>query len=281
MTRILIIENEVKESSFLRKNLEAEVFDSFNSKESLVSIKQAGEPFANDCVIYEIKMPEVNACGFIRVLHQGSVTATIPFSSLNDQTSKLEQRKDINSTTDKYLNKSSELEKLLKKICELKELCLHTSQRSKQSILNQQWGATQSQQILEPPPTKTAQSIDAKLRFANDPLLSQVFQFIDHNYHLGITLCDVAPAVGYSGAYLTDLVRRQTGKTVNDWIIDRRMVAARKLLLETNQSANQVALAVGYQHEGHFFRQFRQHHGTTPQAWRKIQRQLEAKEGVA
>jgi AraC-like DNA-binding protein len=272
MTRIFIIENGVKESNFFSKNLEAKVFDSLDSKENFVGIQKAGEPFSDDCVIYEIKMPEVNACGFIRVLHQGSITATILFSSLNDQTSKLEQCKDINAETDQFLNESYDFKELLRKIFDLKQLCLHTSQQSKQSIVNKQWGTTQSQQISEPPPAKTTKSTDDKSRFSNDPLLSQVFQFIEKNYHLTVTLCDVAQAVGYSAAYLTDLVRRQTGKTVNHWIIERRMAAARDLLLETNQSANQVALAVGYQHEGHFFRQFRQHHGTTPQGWRKIQR---------
>ncbi|WP_341531852.1 AraC family transcriptional regulator (plasmid) [Nostoc sp. UHCC 0302] len=102
--------------------------------------------------------------------------------------------------------------------------------------------------------------------------LKEVFDYIEANYHQSITLSDVAIAVGYSAAYLTNLVRRKTGKTVNDWIFERRMLAARTLLLETNQPINQIAFVVGYQYEGYFFRQFRQFHGTTPQAWRNIQR---------
>lgn len=105
--------------------------------------------------------------------------------------------------------------------------------------------------------------------FPSNPKLSQVFHFIETNYHQSITLCDVAKAVGYSGAYLTDLVRRQTGKTVNHWIVDRRIAEACCLLLETDQTVHEIAEAVGYQHVGHFFRQFRQRQGTTPQAWRK------------
>nr|AVH79651.1 putative two component transcriptional regulator AraC family [Nostoc sp. PCC 8009] len=282
MTRIFIIENEIQENKFFKKKLGGKVFDSFDSKDSSFSIKQAEQALSDDCVIYEIKMPEVNAGGFIRILHQGSITATIPFSSLHDRPSNLEQYKDINFETDKHLGEFSNLTELVKKITDLKQ-CLQTTQLKKQSIFNNHWSANQSQQTLEPLPTKTTKSTDDKSKFSQDPLMNQVFQFIDRNYHLTITLCDVALAVGYSSAYLTDLVRRQTGKTVNHWIIERRMTAARQLLLETNQSVNQVALAVGYQHEGHFFRQFRQHHGTTPQAWRKIQRsqdqhQIEAKE---
>lgn len=108
--------------------------------------------------------------------------------------------------------------------------------------------------------------------FPNNLKLNEVFQFIEANYQQPITLHDVAQAVGYSSAYLTDLVRRQTGKTVNQWIVERRIAEARRLLLETNQAANEIALSVGYQNEGHFFRQFRQYHGTTPQVWRNWQR---------
>jgi AraC-like DNA-binding protein len=107
--------------------------------------------------------------------------------------------------------------------------------------------------------------------FPSDSLLHQVFNFIEENYHQSISLCDVATAVGYCPAYLTNLVRRHTGKTVNHWIVERRMLAARNLLRESNLSVSQIADVVGYQHEGHFFRQFRQNHQTTPQAWRKAQ----------
>ncbi|MEH1845251.1 MAG: AraC family transcriptional regulator [Nostoc sp.] len=108
--------------------------------------------------------------------------------------------------------------------------------------------------------------------FPTCPQLKKVFDYIEANYHQSIGLSDVAVAIGYSAAYLTNLVRRKTGKTVNDWIFERRMLAARALLLETNQPVNQIACAIGYQYEGYFFRQFRQFHGTTPLAWRKTQR---------
>lgn len=53
------------------------------------------------------------------------------------------------------------------------------------------------------------------------------------------------------------------------WIVERRMAEACSLLLETNQAVDQIAMAVGYQDAGHFFHQFRQLRGTTPQVWRK------------
>jgi AraC-like DNA-binding protein len=99
-----------------------------------------------------------------------------------------------------------------------------------------------------------------------------VFHFIATHYNQSISLCDVAKAVGYSPAYLTDLVRRETGQTVNQWIIKHRLTQASSLLRETNQTVSQIAETVGYQHINYFFRQFRHHYGTTPQIWRESQR---------
>ncbi|MUG98278.1 helix-turn-helix domain-containing protein [Scytonema sp. UIC 10036] len=108
--------------------------------------------------------------------------------------------------------------------------------------------------------------------FPSIPRLYKVFEFIELNYRRPISLKEVAQAVGYSSAYLTNLVRRLTGKTVNDWIILRRITEACSLLLRTNESVNQIALQVGYQNINHFYSQFRDCHGTTPHAWRKAQR---------
>nr|WP_263627713.1 AraC family transcriptional regulator [Komarekiella delphini-convector] len=112
---------------------------------------------------------------------------------------------------------------------------------------------------------------DSNSIFPFNSQLNKVFHFIESNYQQPINLGDIAQEVGYSPAYLTNLVRRQTGKTVQGWIIERRMAAARYLLLFTSETVEDIAIKVGYQNTVHFFRQFRQHHGTTPQVWRKTQ----------
>lgn len=101
------------------------------------------------------------------------------------------------------------------------------------------------------------------------PLLNKVFTFIEENYQNQISLREVAQEVTRSPAYLTSLVRRETGKTVLAWIKEYRMTKARQLLLETNQSVEQISEAVGYFDRRHFSRQFFQSHQLTPQAWRK------------
>jgi AraC-like DNA-binding protein len=104
------------------------------------------------------------------------------------------------------------------------------------------------------------------------PIVKQVLRFIDANYSNSIGLQEVAKEVNLSPAYLTDMIRRETGKTVLSWIVERRMTEARRLLLETDRAINQIAEAVGYFDAGYFIRLFRRLNGTTPQAWRLMYR---------
>jgi AraC-like DNA-binding protein len=106
------------------------------------------------------------------------------------------------------------------------------------------------------------------------PLLTNVLRFIKTHYYQQISLCDVAKAVGRSSAYLTDFVRRETGRTVLSWIIECRIAEARRLLLVTNQLVHQIAETVGYLDTGHFIRQFRRVNGLTPETWRHVNRSL-------
>ena len=55
---------------------------------------------------------------------------------------------------------------------------------------------------------------------------------------------------------------------MQEWIAERRMAAARRLLAETDLPMEEVRLRVGYGESGYFVRSFRLAHGTTPLNWR-------------
>jgi AraC-like DNA-binding protein len=110
-----------------------------------------------------------------------------------------------------------------------------------------------------------------KVSPSSPPLLQKVFDYIKFNYARQISLCDVAKVVRRSPAYLTDLVRRETGKTILNWIIEYRLTEAQFLLLTTNQPIRGIAESVGYLDTGHFIRQFHRIYGMTPHVWRQQQ----------
>jgi AraC-like DNA-binding protein len=97
----------------------------------------------------------------------------------------------------------------------------------------------------------------AGLRQQGQSLLADVFEVIDDRYADRLSTADVAGAVGLTPGYLTTLVRQRTGRTVLDWITERRMAAARALLLSTDLSAQAIAGRVGYDDPTYFSRRFR------------------------
>jgi AraC family transcriptional activator of pobA len=109
-------------------------------------------------------------------------------------------------------------------------------------------------------------------RFQEEPLLAEVFSVIEKHYSEPVSLRDVAALVGRSPAYLTTQMRKLTGRTVGEWLIEYRMGKARKLLIETDTPIEIISIGVGYHDPNYFTRLFHRMHGTTPLRWRGINR---------
>jgi AraC family transcriptional activator of pobA len=95
-----------------------------------------------------------------------------------------------------------------------------------------------------------------------------VFEVIERGYAQALSLRDVAAAVNISPGHLTSTVRRQTGRTVQQWITERRMVQARRLLAATELTIGEVGRRAGFPDAGYFARTFGKTHGMSPTRWR-------------
>ena len=105
------------------------------------------------------------------------------------------------------------------------------------------------------------------------PILNQVFQYIDSNYKKSISLKDIANEVNFSPTYLASLLRQLVGNTSLELIRERRMLEARRLLLNTENDISKIGELIGYKSTTYFIRQFRQVHNQTPYVWRNTRRQ--------
>jgi AraC family transcriptional activator of pobA len=115
---------------------------------------------------------------------------------------------------------------------------------------------------------RLARDVVADLRRSGEPLLANVFAVIDRRHAETLSLRDVAGELGMTPGHLTTVVRRRTGRTVQEWIIERRMAEARTLLEETDLPVAEVARRVGVSDPGYFSRLFSRVHGTSPRNWR-------------
>jgi AraC-like DNA-binding protein len=108
---------------------------------------------------------------------------------------------------------------------------------------------------------RLAVDVVGELRRSGEPMLAEVFAVIDRRLGERLSLRDVALEVGMTPGHLTTVVRRRTGRTVQEWIIERRMAEARKLLTDSDISIQEAARRVGIPDPGYFSRLFRRTHG--------------------
>lgn len=257
MKKILVIEDCAGTRNLFLECLEAEGFYTIGAENGLVGVHLAQEQLPN-LIICDIVMPQLDGYGVLSTLRQDPVTAVIPFIFVTAKVTMTDLRLGMHLGADDYLIKPCTVDQLLGVIAVRLE---------KHTTLQRHYTA-QFQIVSEPPQIDTASIAAQQSVFPSFPPLSKVFDFIEANYNRSITLNDVAQAAGYSPAYLTNLVGRETGKTLYCWIIERRMAEARSLLLETNHAVNQIAANLGYRNASSFTRQFCQFHGASPQAWK-------------
>ncbi|SPM32824.1 transcriptional regulatory protein [Mycobacterium rhizamassiliense] len=116
---------------------------------------------------------------------------------------------------------------------------------------------------------RLARDVVAGLRRSGEPLLADVFAVIDRRHGEPLSLRDVANEVAMTPGHLTTVVRRRTGRTVVEWIIERRMAEARGLLVDTDLPVAEIAGRVGMADPGYFSRLFSREHGMSPRDWRR------------
>lgn len=259
--KILVIEDNEKTRNLFLERLGAKGFHTTGAENGHLGLQQI-EQALPDLIVCDIKMPRLDGFEVLTELRRNTATAIIPFIFVTAKATRADFRKGMELGANDYLTKPCQLKELMAAI---------TAQLKKQATL-QEWYTAESQQAPEPAPTNTAKIVTSDSFFPAGSPMKEVFRFIEENYHQSITLCTIAQAVGYSPAYLTNLVRQQTGKSVHRWLVERRMAQAIALLLKTENTVSQIAEAVGYQDVCHFSRYFRQFYGTSPQAWRSAHR---------
>ncbi|GIE99702.1 hypothetical protein Ari01nite_71670 [Paractinoplanes rishiriensis] len=117
--------------------------------------------------------------------------------------------------------------------------------------------------------SRLSTDVAGELRSADEPLLAAVFDVIERRYHEPISLTDVAAELALTAGHLTTVVRRKTGRTVQQWLTERRLQEARWLLTGTDLTVAAISRRVGYPDVSYFIKRFRAGHEITPAQWRR------------
>ena len=96
------------------------------------------------------------------------------------------------------------------------------------------------------------------------PKLSQVIQMMEANIEEPISPSILAKDVGMSTRQLERLFRRYLTRSPKRYYMELRLQKARNLLMQTDMSVINVALACGFASPSHFSKCYRAHYDTTP-----------------
>lgn len=96
------------------------------------------------------------------------------------------------------------------------------------------------------------------------PKLSQVIQMMEINIEEPLSPADLADEVGMSTRQLERLFRRYLNRSPKRYYMELRLQKARNLLMQTDMSVINVALACGFASPSHFSKCYRAHYNTTP-----------------
>jgi len=96
------------------------------------------------------------------------------------------------------------------------------------------------------------------------PKLSQVIQMMETNIEEPISPAILAKEVGMSTRQLERLFRRYLNRSPKRYYMELRLQKARNLLMQTDMTVINVALACGFASPSHFSKCYRAHYNTTP-----------------
>lgn len=95
-------------------------------------------------------------------------------------------------------------------------------------------------------------------------VVEEVIRYINENLDQEIHRQDLADHVYLNPDYLNRLFKKQTGKTLKEFVIEHKMDEARKMLQVTRLPVSIIAAKVGYDNFSHFSYAYKKETGCSP-----------------
>lgn len=103
-----------------------------------------------------------------------------------------------------------------------------------------------------------------------EKIVDQVKKLIAENLSVGnLQRDELAAMVHVSSGYLGRIFKKQTGLALTDYIIKKRIVVAKQLLVKTSLSITDISARVGITYSSYFTKIFKEQVGLTPQEYRQ------------
>jgi AraC-like DNA-binding protein len=97
----------------------------------------------------------------------------------------------------------------------------------------------------------------------------EIIRYIEENCFENITIKELAQKCFYNPSYFSTVFKAIYGKTLTEFIHEKRIQEAVRLLMETDDNIDRISLSVGYQDRKQFYKLFKDQTGITPGEMRK------------
>ena len=105
--------------------------------------------------------------------------------------------------------------------------------------------------------------ISGKIIDRHRAVVNRINEYIESNLNKKISLADISRATHFSRAYICRLYKKETGGTLLDYIIERKIEKSKEMLI-SNLSISQIGDALGFISDSYFIKVFKTHTGSTP-----------------
>lgn len=105
------------------------------------------------------------------------------------------------------------------------------------------------------------------------PIIQRVMLFVDSDLSANLSLRSLAKTQNVTPSYLSTLFKKETGKTLTEYITEKRMKYASHLLQTTHLQVQAIALHCGIMDVQYFSKLFKKATGMTPKEYREIHKQ--------
>lgn len=109
----------------------------------------------------------------------------------------------------------------------------------------------------------------------NHDVLVRFERLLDEYFEGSLAERDGLPTVRYfadkvclSPNYFGDMLKKETGKTPQEYIQEKVIEIAKERIADTDETVSQIAYSLGFQYPQHFCRQFKRRVGCTPNEYR-------------
>ncbi|MCM1135758.1 MAG: AraC family transcriptional regulator [Clostridium sp.] len=114
--------------------------------------------------------------------------------------------------------------------------------------------------------TKEMAELDKKRVYSKPVILCM--DYIYNHLHEPISIQDMAEQVNLSASYLSTLFKKEAGCSVLEYILSKRMEAARNMLKYSDYSYADIGAILAFSSQSHFIRVFKKETGYTPKEYR-------------